>query len=145
MTQEEYLKKMCEKYSAYYDITIADKNEAPLLAELEMHREESKTAFLGAMTLATVKTHHYLYVFGTESLTCDVLDFCCDIAKSRAQQKIKPDSTHMESVVTALFLYCNSEESVLKKARKKKFTKSFLFSFHGWMRFETNTVNLSTL
>ena len=144
MTQQEYLEKLCKGYSAYYDITMAEKNDFPLLAELEMHKTETKTAFLGALTLAEIKTNHYLYVFGTEDLTEDVLDNCCEVAKKKALKKIKPDSTHMESLVTVLFLYNKVEDSVLKKAKKKKFTKNFLFSFHGWMRFEIKAINLST-
>ncbi|MDO4218487.1 MAG: hypothetical protein Q4C78_00640 [Synergistaceae bacterium] len=145
VTQQEYLEKLCKSYSAYYDISMAEKNAFPLLAELEMHKTETKTAFLGVLTLAEIKTNHYIYVFGTENLTEDVLDSCCEVARKKALKKIKPDSTHMESLVTALFLYNKTENSVLKKAKKKKFTKSFLFSFHGWMRFETKTINLSAI
>ncbi len=145
MTQQEYLEKLCKSYSAHYDITMAEKNAFPLLAELEMHKTETKTAFLGVLPLAEVKTNHYLYVFGTENLTEDALDSCCEIAKTKALKKIKPDSTHMESLVTAFFLYNQAEDSVLKKAKKKKWAKSFLFSFHGWMRFETKAINLNTI
>lgn len=145
MTQQEYLEKLCKSYYAYYDITMVDKNETPLLAELEMHKTETKTAFLGALTLAEIKTNHYLYVFGTDDLTEDALDKCSEIAKTKALKKIKPDSSHMESLVTALLLCNQAEDRMLKKAKKKKWTKSFLFSFHGWMRFETKAVNLSTL
>ena len=56
--------------------------------------------------------------------------------------RIQPNSTHMYTYITALFVCDSCDEDARKALKRCKLYKSFKLSYWGWMDFHTGLVVL---
>lgn len=144
MTRAEAIEKLCESYSAYFDIVRFDEEESELAATCFLHVHSEKYVLVKAAKLWEADSNEYVYIFSVPHLTKDVFLKCRDHAHNDGMSRIEPKPGHMCSYITALFICDSCDPEALRALKRTRIYKSFRLSYYGWMDFHTGIIELSS-
>ena len=144
MTRSEAIDKLCESYSAYFDIERFDDGAGELAATCFLYVHSEKYVLVKAAKLWEYDSNEYVYIFSVPQLTKDVFEKCRDYAYTDGMGHIEPKPGHMCSYITALFICDACDKDAVKALKKTSIYKSFRFSYYGWMDFHTGVIELGT-
>lgn len=138
-----YVDRLIQNYEPYYDIEMAEESgELPLIAECIFDVHSEKYVLVKKAVLYEADSHEYLYVFSAPHFDEELYEKCHQAAYEMGMEKVDPKPGHMYSYITAVYICDTCDESVIKKLKKTKIRKNFLFSFRGWMEFHAAMVRM---
>lgn len=143
--RQQFLERLMRNYTPYYDIERFDtgekpKPDIPIVAECVFDVHSEKYVLVKKAVLYEADSHEYLYLFSTPHLDMDTYTKCHDAAYEMGMKRVEPRRGHMYSYITALYLCDSCDADVIKKVKKTRIRKDFMFSFRGWMEFHTALV-----
>lgn len=144
MTRLDAIDKLCESYSAYFDIERFEDNDNDLAATCFLHVHSEKYVLVKAAKLWEADSNEYVYIFSVPHLTKDIFTRCRDFAHKEGMTHIEPKAGHMCSYITALFICDTCEADAVRALKKTRIYKSFRLSYYGWMDYHTGVIELST-
>ena len=128
MTRQEAVDRLCDVYAGSYDVTRCEENEHALAATMDFYATAEKYVLSKKAKLWQANSFEYVYLFNVPHLTKEIYERCEKLAYEQGMARIQPNSTHMYTYITALFV-C-------------ELYKSFKLSYWGWMDFHTGLVVL---
>ncbi len=144
MTRLEAIDKLCESYSAYFDVERFDDNESELAATCFLYVHSEKYVLVKAAKLWEYDSNEYVYIFSVPHLTKELFLKCRDYARAEGMKHIEPKPGHMCSYITALFICDTCDDDAVRALKRTRIYKSFRFSYYGWMDFHTGVIELET-
>ena len=144
MTRLEAVDKLCDSYSAYFDVERFDEEDTELAATCFLYVHSEKYVLVKAAKLWEADSNEYVYIFSVPHLTKDIFTKCRDYAYNEGMSHIEPKAGHMCSYITALFICDTADADAVKALKRTRIYKSFRLSYYGWMDFHTGVIELST-
>lgn len=144
MTRPEAIDKLCESYSAYFDVERFDDEAIELAATCFLYVHSEKYVLVKAAKLWEYDSNEYVYIFSVPHLTKEIFEKCRDYAHKEGMSHIEPQPGHMCSYITALFICDTCDKDAVRALKRTRIYKSFRFSFYGWMDFHTGVIELET-
>lgn len=141
--KDDILDKILRSYEIYYDVKKLKNKSLPLEATCEFHVHNEKYVLSKKAQLWSTNANEYVYIFKVDTLTKDLFIKCKNYAYEEGMKIIKPESGHMYSYITTIFIYDFCDEKTESLIKKCKISKNFKFSLHGWMDFHIACINTS--
>ena len=104
MTRLEAIDKLCDSYSAYFDVERFNDDDAELAATCFLYVHSEKYVLVKAAKLWEADSNEYVYIFSVPHLTKEIFIRCRDYAYNEGMSHIEPKAGHMCSYITALFI-----------------------------------------
>ena len=142
MTRLEAIDKLCDSYSAYFDVERFNDDDAELAATCFLYVHSEKYVLVKAAKLWEADSNEYVYIFSVPHLTKEIFARCRDYAYNEGMSHIEPEAGHMCSYITALFICDTADADAVKALKRTRIYKSFRLSYYGWMDFHTGLVVL---
>lgn len=142
MTRQEAVDRLCDVYAGSYDVTRCEENEHALAATMDFYATAEKYVLSKKAKLWQANSFEYVYLFNVPHLTKEIYERCEKLAYEQGMARIQPNSTHMYTYITALFVCDSCDEDARKALKRCKLYKSFKLSYWGWMDFHTGLVVL---
>jgi len=143
------LDRFLRSYQSSYDILSTSEgvygdmpSGLPLKAVCQHHARSEKYVLTKKAKLWAVEVNDYLYLFSTPKLEKEEAEACILFSIEDALPKVKPHKEHMYSFVTVVFITDNTEQDALKFIRRRKFTKTYKFGFHGSAPLKTAVLDI---
>lgn len=151
MEKMEFLEKLMPVYENYFDIEkdfqITDSNYVngyvyPVMASF--HSKSEKYMLVKSAKIWAHENHEYAYFVLDDLLDVEKFNELTQSTLDYALSLVKPNNEHMYTYVTMVFI-CNNinNDNLIKEIKKKKFHKSYKFSFNGWCDLRIVAVDLS--
>jgi hypothetical protein len=138
------MNELLKAYGAYFDIRRDVRKENIFLAaEAEFHSRCEKYILVQSAKLWAVETNEYVYFVTEEMASADELKLWRDKVIEMGMKKIKPNSEHMYSYITMIYIADSIDDDTKREIEKFSCHKMFLLSLHGWMYFRMAAVDLS--
>lgn len=145
MLREEALTRIRKAYGYDYDL---DKEEMegravtdlPIVMTAAFHSNNAKYVLSKKAVLWEAGCHEYMYVFDVPHLTQELVKQGTTYAYEEGMKLIHPQSGHMCSYISVLFLCDSCDKAAKKELGKCRHYKSFHFSLYGWMDFHAAAV-----
>ena len=141
-TRSQFLERLLQGYSSYYDVTRMEETEAPLAATAFFHVHSAQYIVFKEAEVWSANCNEYIYVFDVPVLTDKIAAECIARAEKDGIPRVKPGKGHMSSFVDAVFVCDECTPEGLKVLKKHRNRKSFHYSLHGWMEVHTAAVDL---
>jgi hypothetical protein len=137
------LSRFLSAYRSSYDIFPGDKASGlPLEAVCQHHTRSEKYVLTRKAKLWAVEVNDYLYLYSVSKLVKEQAEACVLFSINDALPNVKPHKEHMYSFITAVFVADETEDDVLRFIRRRKFTKSYRFGFHGSSPLKTAALDI---
>ena len=137
MTRQEAVERLCDVYAGSFDVTRCEENEHSLAATMDFYATSEKYVLS-----KKANSFEYVYLFNVPHLTKEIYEKCEKLAYEQGMARIQPNSTHMYTYITALFVCDSCDEEARRALKKCRLYKSFKLSYWGWMDFHTAMVVL---
>ncbi len=131
--------RLLTSLETYYNINSFD-NEPYLVARCDYFEKSERFMVSKKANLWTANAEEFLFLFYAPLLTLSIYDECMKLVTEAWPQLAHIGPDHMYTYVTPVFVCDSFEEEALKKLKKCRTYKSFMFSFHGWMEYHTALV-----
>jgi hypothetical protein len=134
-------------YKSSYDIFTGDivtdtAASLPLKAFCEHHTRSEKYVLSKKAKLWAVEVNDFLYLFSMPRLEKEEAQACVAFSIENALPRVKPHNEHMYSFISAVFLADEAAPDALKFIRRRRFTKSYKFGFHGSKTIKTAALDI---
>ena len=144
MERKQFLEKLTDSYSAYYDIFPAEETEElPLVFRADYYSRAERYWLSKNIPIWGNETNEFAYVFSASSFDPELAGRCIDFALAEALPRVKPHKEHQYSNVKVLFVADSFDKDTVEYIRKRKFSKNYRFSLHGFTLLKTAAVDLS--
>lgn len=144
MTLRERLEKLLNAYSHHYDIArdVSVEGGSFPAAAFYFLRDEHYLVRRDKKFYA-IEQYDYTYFYLTENLDAGTLEAQIELSRRAGLGQIKPHKEHMCSYVTLVILADAIAPEAVKRIKRTRFRKNFLFSFHGWMEYRIAAMDCS--
>ena len=141
--RSKIIDRLFNVYNAWYDVSPGDLGSGLPLMAMCIHRARKEKFVLSRKAkLWAIETNDYLYLFSMEKLDRNQAEACISFSIEDALPRVKPHSEHMYSFITAVFVTNEAEHDALKYIRRRKFTKTYKFGFHGSSPLKTAALDI---
>ncbi|MDO5714728.1 MAG: hypothetical protein Q4Q07_09880 [Tissierellia bacterium] len=147
MNIDNYLDLLEDRYHHFYDIErdFEFSNERFPLYARYFERNERYIGTKKMVVYGMEQNEHVLFQV-VDSLNLKDLENFINILEKATKELVTPTEDHMSSLVRGVLITKGKPtEEVLRKLKKYKFYKSFLFGFHGWVNVGINVVDIDHL
>ena len=143
LDRASFLKVLEDSYSAYYNIIPdAEAPGLPLIFRADYFSRNEMYFLLKENTIWGNETNEYLYLFSAERFDPDTVNKCIDFAIADMLPRVKPHKEHQYTNVKVILLADTVAPDVARYVKKRSFTKSYKFSFHGFSTLKSAIVDL---
>ncbi len=144
MEREDYLTRLEERLSYYYDIArdICYNN---VDFDLYAHFYERDERYIGTKktVIHSAEINQHLFIKHFERLTQEGFDKLIQTAILAGRDYVEAKDGHMSSLINMIMLVEEMPpDSLLKKIERYKYYKSFLWGIHGWVNVALVLVNI---
>ncbi len=143
-TRDEAVARLLDSYQRYYNQTLLDDPESPVVARCEYFEHMQSYALTKRAELWSAKTEEFLYLINIPHLTEELFLQWRDWVKEDGTPRMNIGPGHMSSYITAIFLCDTCDDAARSAAKRCRIRKSFRFSLHGWMDYRAAVVELSS-
>ena len=140
----QYTTRLLRSYQQIYNIRAIENHHLPLVATADLEMRNSRYMLSKKAIIWSLEAYEYCYIFQVDNLSADICKNCLDFIAEDGFNKVKPNSEHMVSYITGIFLCKNYNEQAITILTKYKKRKSFKFSFHGWAELCTVLVKINS-
>ena len=143
ITREIFTEVLKDSYSAYYSIHEDVETELPLVFRADYGARDEKYWFTKNVKIWANETNELCYVFCAPRFDADTVERCLDFVIEDAVPRVKPHKEHQYTNFKAVFLADSFDDEAKTAVRKRKFTKNYKYSLHGYSMLLTAAVDLS--
>lgn len=145
---EGLISQILDGYKSNYDVERFEDRSEGLIATAHMHVTECQCVIFEEFKMWTADADEYVYIFKVPKLTDELCERFINEAYEDGMPKINLDhvsikNQHMCTHLVALFICDEADEEAVKRIKKCKIYKNFMFSLKGWMEMHTVLLNLS--
>jgi len=143
--RSQFLEDLEDSYSAYYDIHKGtEESKLPLAFRADFHSTGESYFLIKKAKIWTNETNEYVFVFSAPWFDADAVDECVQYALDTGLPLVKPHKEHYYSNIHAIFVADKVSPEIRSHIEKKKFSKSYKMSLHGFTLLETAYIDLSS-
>ena len=143
LDRESFLKVLEDSYSAYYNLNPNEgMTELPLVLRADYFSRNEMYFLLKQNTIWGNETNEFAYVFSAPAFDQNLAARCIDYALDEALPMVKPHKEHQYTNVKVILLADTVAPDVARYVKKRSFTKSYKFSFHGFSTLKSAIVDL---
>lgn len=129
----DFLEVLKDSYSAYYNLTLnEDLTELPLVFRADYFSRGEKYWITKSIKIWGNETNEYAYIFSAPAFDAKSVEKCMDYALADGLPRVKPHKEHQYTNFTAIFVADSFEKEAVEAIKKRKFSKSYKLSFHGF-------------
>lgn len=143
MERENFIEILKDSYSAYYNIIPAADGEAPLAFRADYFSRNEKYWLTKNIKVWGNETNEFAYIFTAPSFDKTAVDECVSKALDESLPRVRPHKEHQYTNVKVIFVADTLDKGVTDHIHKKKFSKSYKFSLHGYTELKAGAVDLS--
>ena len=144
MERAEFLEKLSDSYSAYYDLhPEAEADGLPLAFRADYFSRSERYWLSKNIPIWGNETNEYAYIFSAPSFDVELAGKCIDFALADGLPRVKPHKEHQYTNVKVILIADSFDEATISFVRKRKFSKSYKFSLHGFTDLKAAAVSLS--
>ena len=144
LDRETFLAVVEDSYSAYYTIHQNEgMTELPLAFRADYYSRDEKYWFTKSVKIWANETNELCYVFCAPHFDLETAERCLDYVIEDAQPRVKPHKEHQYTNFKAVFLADSFDEAARTAIMKRRFTKNYKYSLHGYSMLMTAAVDLS--
>lgn len=143
MNREEFIQILKDSYSAYYNIIPVAPSAAPLAFRADYFSRDEKYWLTKSIPIWGNETNEFAYVFAAPSFDRAAVDECVGEALNESLPRVRPHKEHQYTNVKVVFVADALDRDVADYIHKKKFSKSYKFSLHGYTELKAGAVDLS--
>lgn len=138
-----FLKVLEDSYSAYYNINPnEDLTELPLVFRADYFSRNERFFLSKENKIWGNETNEYCYLFSAPSFDTETVEKCIDYAIADAEPRVKPHKEHQYTNFKTVFVADSFDKETIKAIKKRKYSKSYNYSFHGYSALLTAAVDL---
>ena len=130
-TRDEMVEKLLKSYRSYYNITMFEEEERPLVARCDYFESAQRYVVSKKAELWSANCEEFLYLFTVPHLTKEIYAHCENVVREDGMQRMHIGPGHMYSYLTAIIICDTCEEDAARALKKSRIHKSFRFSLHG--------------
>lgn len=128
-----FLEILEDSYSAYYNISKESMPaELPLCFRAEFHKRAEMYWLSKTIPVYGNEENEYAYIFSNSEFDADTVRKCIAFSMEDGLPKVKPHKEHQCSNIKAVFVSEQFTSEALQEIRRRKFQKSYRFSFWGY-------------
>lgn len=142
MTREDLLPDFTKAYYRYYDVK-EENIEPPFVAEAYFASHNEQYLLIKAAKIADIDACEYVYFASEDRLSLDRLNYLCETAWARGQERITPFYGHKNSDITLYILADSIDSDAAKAAGSVKKSVSYKHGLYGWSNFRLVTIECS--
>lgn len=142
-TLDEAVAKLLDSYEAYYNVIPNENEPKELVARCEFYQQTEGSVLVKNDKMWQYTSEEFIYLFKVDILTEDMVNKIIDYSHSDGSSRMNIGPRHMYSYITPVIICDHAEEAALKTLKKCRISKSFQFSFHGWMEVHTAVLEIS--
>ena len=144
LDRDTFLAVVEDSYSAYYTIhRNEDQTELPLAFRADYYSRDEKYWFTKSVTIWANETNELCYVFCAPHFDAGTVERCLDFVIEDAVPRVKPHKEHQYTNFKAVFLADSYDEAAKTAVKKRKYTKNYNHSLHGYSMLLAAAVDLS--
>ena len=145
MDRAEFLDVLKDSFSAYYDVFPGNEGAAslPLAFRADYFSRAEKFWLSKKITIWANETNEFAYIFSAPSFDAELVDRCIDYAMAQGLPRVRPHKEHQYTNIKVIFVADALDDSIVDHIRKKKFSKNYKFSLHGFTELKTAAVDLN--
>ncbi len=148
MNYKDFLTQLLNGYRNNFDIEEYGDREEGLIATAHMHVEEYQCAIFKECKMWTADADEYVYIYRIPKLDAETATRIINETHDDGMPKIDLDhvsfkNQHMCTHLVALIIADEADAEAIKRIKKCKIYKNFMFSLKGWMEMHTALVTLS--
>lgn len=147
MKREEFIPVLQDSFSAYYDIFPNDdssETELPLAFRADYFSRAEKYWLSKSIKIWANETNEFAYIFSSGGFDKKTVDDCVKYALEQGLPRVKPHKEHQYTNIKIIFLADSFDAEIAKYIQKKKFSKNYKLSLHGFTELKTAAVDMST-
>ena len=142
----EFLEILRDSYSAYYNIIPPEEAKAPAELPLAFRADFFSRAERYWLTKSIPiwgnETNEYAYIFSAPAFDSALVSRCIDFAIEDMLPRVKPHKEHQYTNVKTVFVADSFDEAARKAVQRRRFSKNYKFSFHGFTTLHAAAVDL---
>ena len=144
MDRAEFLDVLKDSFSAYYDLFPENEDAAPLplIFRADYYSRAEKYWLSKSITVWANETNEFAYIFSAPAFDAGLVDKCIEYALFEGLPRVKPHKEHQYTNIKVIFVADAFDDDTVAYVRKKKFSKNYHFSLHGFTELKTAAVDL---
>lgn len=143
MERAEFLEKLSDSYSAYYDLhPEIEADGLPLVFRADYYSRSERYWLSKSIPIWGNETNEFAYIFSAPSFDTELAGKCIDFALNDGLPRVKPHKEHQYTHVKVILVADDFDAKTLAYVRKRRFSKSYKFSLHGFTELKTAAVSL---
>lgn len=143
--REKFLDTVADSFSAYYDLHMAQGEQAlPLAFRADYFSRAERYWLTKSIPIWGNETNEFAYIFSAPAFDKELAARCIDYALDEALPLVKPHKEHQYTNIKVILLADTVDEDVVRYVKKRSFTKNYKFSFHGFSTLKSAIVDLNT-
>lgn len=146
VTNEEYLKKLRDRYSCYHDV----KEQPPCIPvtlDIYAHFYQTNQKYFGSkrINLWRVDNEEHCFVKQHQNISKNDVEVMISLLKIGIDQLVQPHPDHMKTVITGVMIAIEPLAADVKPLiEKHSYKKSFKFYLCGWAEVRLVALDLSS-
>ena len=142
--REIFLNTLADSFGAYYDLHMTEADVGlPLVFRADYYSRAERYWHSKNIPIWGNETNEFAYIFSAASFDRELAEKCIDYALAEALPMVKPHKEHQYTNVKVIFLADTVADETAKYVKKRSFSKSYKFSFHGFSTLKSAIVDLS--
>lgn len=143
--REKFHETLADSFGAYYDLHMdEDGRGLPLVFRADYYSRAERYWLTKSIPIWGNETNEFAYIFSAPSFSRELAGKCIDFALEQALPLVKPHKEHQYTNVKVILLADSVDADTAKYVKKRSFTKSYKFSFHGFSTLKSAIVDFSS-
>jgi hypothetical protein len=142
LTRAEILDTLLKNYRVYYNITMSEKEQEPLVARCDYFERNEKYILSRKANLWSTEGEEFLYLYEVPHLTREIYEQCMNQAYEDGMTRLNIGPGHMCSYITAVIVCDSCDSEAAAALKKSRIHKSFQFSLRGWMDYRAVAIQV---
>ena len=143
MDRAEFLEVLKDSYSAYYNIIPGGDDGSPLAFRADYFSRDERYWLTKNIKIWGNETNEFAYIFQAPAFDRAAVDECIARALDESLPRVKPHKEHQYTNVKVVFVADSLCRDTIEYIKKKKFSKSYKFSLHGYTELKAGAVDLA--
>ncbi|PAB57550.1 hypothetical protein [Anaeromicrobium sediminis] len=146
MEIKNYISSIENRLNAYFDINrnyFYDEKHMNIMAT---HNCKNSRYFMSKrVNIYSFENNEVIFLKDYEHINLDILNSFIKTLESSVDDFVTPSDEHMSTDITGVLVVGKGEidEDLIKRVKKYKFYKSFMFGFKGWVNIKLILVNVN--
>lgn len=142
-TLDEAVSKLLDSYEAYYNINTVENAPEYMVARCDFFTQTEGSMLVKNDKSWQYNSEEFIYLCKVTHLTKELAEQIIAYAHEDGYPRMNIGPRHMYSYITPVIVCETADEDAKLALKKCKISKSFRFSFHGWMEVHTAVLEVN--